>query len=45
MRVRLLGRFELRVGDAAIELESTRAESLLAYLFLHRDATISRQHA
>ncbi|MGD9528376.1 MAG: AAA family ATPase [Pseudonocardia sp.] len=36
VRVRLLGRFELRADGAEVALESARAESLLAYLLLHR---------
>lgn len=36
-RVRLLGRFDLRVDGAQVPLESARAESLLAHLLLHRD--------
>jgi hypothetical protein len=39
LRVALLGELSLCVGDAALPpLESGRAESLLAYLVLHRDA-------
>jgi GNAT superfamily N-acetyltransferase len=37
--VRLFGQLDLRLGDAELPaLESTRAEALLAYLLLHRDA-------
>jgi hypothetical protein len=39
LRVRLLGGVDLRHGEAARPpLDSARAESLLAYLLLHRDA-------
>src|SRR5262245_13294592 len=42
--VRLLGELDLRLGDAALPaLDSVRAESLLAYLLLHRDAPQPRQ--
>jgi DNA-binding SARP family transcriptional activator len=42
--IRLLGQFDFRVGGQALApLESARAESLLAYLLLHRDAPQSRQ--
>ncbi len=45
LTIRLLGELDLRLGDAALPpLESARAESLLAYLLLHRDAPQSRQH-
>jgi DNA-binding SARP family transcriptional activator len=45
LTVRLLGEVDLRLGDVALApLESGRAESLLAYLLLHRDAPQSRQH-
>ena len=44
VQVRLLGQLELRVdGTTWPPLESARAESLLAYLLLHRDAPQSRQ--
>ncbi|MPY81207.1 MAG: AAA family ATPase [Actinophytocola sp.] len=44
VRVRLLGGFELRTpGDAPLDLESARAESLLGYLALHRDRAHPRQ--
>jgi DNA-binding SARP family transcriptional activator len=44
LRVRLLGQLDLRLGDAELTpLESARAESLLAYLLLHRDAAQPRQ--
>ena len=45
LRIRLLGELELRLGsDPLPPLESARAESLLAYLLLHREAPQSRQH-
>jgi DNA-binding SARP family transcriptional activator len=45
LRVRLLGEFDLRVdGSPLPPLESARAESLLAYLLLHREAPQLRQH-
>ena len=45
LRIRLLGELELRWDDApARSLESGRAESLLAYLLLHRSAPQQRQH-
>src|SRR3954447_1873356 len=44
IRVRLFGSPELRFDGAALPpLESARAESLLAYLLLHRDAPQPRQ--
>jgi DNA-binding SARP family transcriptional activator len=44
LQIRLLGELDLRRGDAALPpLDSARAESLLAYLLLHRDAPQSRQ--
>src|SRR4051794_38594505 len=44
LEVRLLGELDLRIGDTALPaLESGRAESLLAYLLLHRDAPQPRQ--
>src|SRR5215207_7266021 len=43
-RIHLLGPLELRYGDTALPpLESARAESLLAYLLLHRGAPQQRQ--
>jgi DNA-binding SARP family transcriptional activator len=43
-RIRLLGGFELDFGEGPVPpLESARAESLLAYLLLHRDAPQPRQ--
>lgn len=44
LRIRLLGGLELRQGGIPLRLESARAESLLAYLLLHRAAPQSRQH-
>src|SRR3954465_7678129 len=44
IQVRLFGALELRFDGAALPpLESGRAESLLAYLLLHRDAPQPRQ--
>ncbi len=43
--IRLLGELDLRLGEAPLPpLESARAESLLAYLLLHREAAQPRQH-
>src|SRR5215218_4306188 len=45
LSIRLLGALKLRYGDAPLPtLDSARAESLLAYLLLHREAPQSRQH-
>jgi DNA-binding SARP family transcriptional activator len=45
LRVRLLGGVELRLGEDQLPpLASARAESLLAYLILHRDAPEQRGH-
>src|SRR5215203_436184 len=45
IQVRLFGAPELRYDGAALPpLESARAESLLAFLLLHRDAPQPRQH-
>lgn len=41
--IRLLGAVDLRYGDRSLPLPSARAESLLAYLLLHRDAPQPRQ--
>ncbi|HEY1370490.1 MAG TPA: AAA family ATPase [Gaiellaceae bacterium] len=42
--IRLFGELELRMGDRSLpRLESARAESLLAYLLLHREAAQPRQ--
>ena len=41
--VRLLGRFELSLNGNVVQLDSARAEALLAYLLLHRGSTTSRQ--
>jgi DNA-binding SARP family transcriptional activator len=44
LRIRLFGELSLRLGEVALPaLESARAESLLAYLLLHRDAPQPRQ--
>jgi DNA-binding SARP family transcriptional activator len=44
LRARLLGTVDLRLGDEPLApLDSARAESLLAYLLLHRDAPQLRQ--
>lgn len=45
LRIRLLGKLDLRLGEASLPpLESARAESLLTYLLLHRDAPQPRPH-
>jgi DNA-binding SARP family transcriptional activator len=44
LRIRLLGELDLRAGDDPVSpLGSGRAESLLAYLVLHREAAQPRQ--
>jgi DNA-binding SARP family transcriptional activator len=44
LRIRLLGELDLRHGDVPVPpLGSARAESLLAYLVLHREAAQPRQ--
>src|SRR5688500_443420 len=44
LSVRLLGELDLRLGDTPLPpLESARAESLLAYLLIHRGAPQPRQ--
>jgi DNA-binding SARP family transcriptional activator len=44
LRIRLLGELDLRHGEAPVPpLGSARAESLLAYLLLHREAAQPRQ--
>ncbi|MDF2744430.1 MAG: transcriptional activator domain protein, partial [Actinomycetia bacterium] len=44
LRIRLLGELDLRHGEAPVPpLGSARAESLLAYLLLHREAPQPRQ--
>ena len=44
LRVRLLGPMDLRIGERQLPpLDSARAESLLAYLLLHRDVPQPRQ--
>src|SRR5215210_3263554 len=43
-RIHLFGPLNLRYGDSALApLESARAESLLAFLLLHREAPQQRQ--
>ena len=43
-RIRVLGRFDLDLGGVRVPpLESARAESLLAFVLLHRHAAASRQ--
>jgi len=45
LRARLLGPVDLQLDDQPLPpLDSARAESLLAYLLLHRDAPQPRQH-
>ena len=45
LRIRLFGALELRMDGVALPpLESGRAESLLAYLLLHRETPQARQH-
>jgi DNA-binding SARP family transcriptional activator len=45
LAIRLFGALDLRCGDRLLSpLASARAETLLAYLLLHRDAPQSRQH-
>jgi DNA-binding SARP family transcriptional activator len=45
VRIGLLGELSLRLGETPLPaLESARAESLLAYLLLHRDAPVPRRH-
>jgi DNA-binding SARP family transcriptional activator len=43
LHLRLFGGFELRLDGRPARLDSARAESLLAYLVLHRDAPVPRQ--
>src|SRR5687768_11083492 len=43
LRIRLFDALDLRQGDVSLTLESARAESLLAYLLLHREAAQPRQ--
>lgn len=44
LRVRLLGGLDMRLGEERVPpLDSARAESLLAYLLVHRDAPQPRQ--
>src|SRR3984893_901424 len=45
LHLRLLGDFSLIYGDRQVtSLNSTRLQSLLAYLVLHRDVPQQRQH-
>src|SRR2546423_14370024 len=45
LRIRLFGTLDLRYGEDPLRLrESARAESLLAYLLIHREAPQPRQH-
>jgi DNA-binding SARP family transcriptional activator len=44
MHIGLLGGFRLAYGDAPVTLRSSRLQSLLAYILLHRHAPLSRQH-
>ena len=45
VRARLLGSLDLRIGGQPLPaLDSARAESLLAFLLLHRDAPQPRSH-
>src|SRR5918998_927527 len=45
LSMRLFGSLDLRYGDRLLSpLASARAETLLAYLVLHRDAAQARQH-
>src|SRR5690348_8569648 len=44
LAIRLFGALDLRLGEVALPpLDSARAESLLAYLLLHREAPQARQ--
>lgn len=44
LQIRLLGQWDLRYADGTpVPLDSARAESLLAYLLLHREAPQPRQ--
>jgi DNA-binding SARP family transcriptional activator len=44
-RIQVLGQFDLSLGGVRVPpLESARAESLLTFLVLHRQAVASRQH-
>jgi len=43
LRARLLGPMDLQLGEQQLPLDSARAESLLAYLLLHRDVPQPRQ--
>jgi DNA-binding SARP family transcriptional activator len=44
LQIRILGELDLRLEDAPVPpLESARAESLLAYLLVHRGTAVPRQ--
>src|SRR5438105_3671881 len=43
LHIRLFGSFDLRFDGNPVALESARAESLLAYLLLHRETSHRRQ--
>ena len=46
IEIRLLGGFDVRCGDAAVRrFESQKARGLLAYLAMHREQALSRDHA
>lgn len=45
LEIRLLGGFDVRCGDAAVRrFESQKARGLLAYLAMHREQTLRRDH-
>ena len=44
LRIHLLGDFLLVSGEAPVPMPVARAQSLLAYLLLHRDAPQGRSH-
>src|SRR5262245_8213686 len=45
VHARLLGPLDLRLGETPLgPMDSSRVESLLAYLLLHRDAPQPRRH-
>ncbi len=45
IEIRLLGGFDIRCGEAAVRrFESQKARGLLAYLALHRNQALSREH-
>jgi DNA-binding SARP family transcriptional activator len=43
LSIRLLGQFQVLRGDAPVPLDSARAESVLAFLLLHRHEPQPRQ--